>query len=307
MTPLEKIVGVPLDTMKAIQILKKFKVDITSGFGLYNSLSSAALGVPDITFGDSEPNINKISYSIQYKMFMPFVHCYVTPTSFKQHMGERHIKISSFKELAYLHPKYFIPEPEVIRNVDLRENEYAVLRFNSFDAVHDIGKHGFSDTEKIQVVRELEKQMKVVISSEKGVPQELSDRVMKFPRSKIHSILAFARILVCDTQTMATEAALLGTPVVRCNSFVGKGDMGNFVELEEKYGLIINRDSGKKALDAAIDVLKISNVKNEWSKRRDILLKEKIDIASFMTWLIVNYPDSYIEMKNNPVAQSRFL
>lgn len=306
-TPLQKITGVPLDMLKAIQVLKRYNVEITSGFGLYNSLSSAALGVPDITFGDSEPNINKVSYSIQYKIFMPFVHCYVTPMSFKQHMGKRHIKIDSFKELAYLHPKYFTPDAEVVRSMGLEKNGYAVLRFNSFDAVHDIGKHGFSDSEKIQVVQLLEKHMKVVISSEKGIPQELSDRVMKFPRSKIHSILSFAQILVCDTQTMATEAALLGTPVVRCNSFVGKSDMGNFIELEEKYGLIINSLSGKAAMNAAIGILESPNAKEEWARKRENLLKEKIDITSFMIWLIENYPQSYSDFKECPESQKMFM
>jgi predicted glycosyltransferase len=45
---------------------------------------------------------------------------------------------------------------------------------------------------------------------------------------------------------MTTEAAVLGTPAIRCNSFVGKRDMGNFIELEKKYGLIFNFDSVEK-------------------------------------------------------------
>lgn len=305
-SPIEKITSVPFDTLKAINQLKKFKVDLTTGFGLYNTYSAVALGIPDITFGDSEPNVNKMSYSIQYKMFMPFVKCYVTPMGFKQNMGERHIRVDSYKEIAYLHPKYFKPDIDVIKDLDLIENEYAVLRFNSFDAVHDIGKKGFSDSDKIQLVDEMEKYVKVVISSEKGVPEELHDRVLTFPRSKIHSILAFARVLLCDTQTMATEAALLGTPTIRYNSFVGKNDMSNFIELEEKYGLIYNHESEKGVFNSVKKIFDANNIKEEWANKRDILMREKIDITSFMVWLIENYPESYFHIKEYPESQYKF-
>ena len=42
-------------------------------------------------------------------------------------------------------------------------------------------------------------------------------------------------MVVADTQTIVTEAAVLGTPAIRYNSFAGENDMGNFVELEQKY------------------------------------------------------------------------
>jgi predicted glycosyltransferase len=152
-----KILSVPFDIIRASKFIKNNNVDITTGFGLYNTLAGKMSDVPDLTFGDSEPNVNKISYSIQYKLFMPFVKCYVTPSSFRQNMGERHVRVDSFKEMSYLHPKYFQPSIKTIQDLGLEENKYVVLRFNSFDAVHDVGKFGFSDDDKIRLVKLLEK------------------------------------------------------------------------------------------------------------------------------------------------------
>ena len=39
--------------------------------------------------------------------------------------------------------------------------------------------------------------------------------------------------MVTDSGTMAIEAAVMGIPVVRCNSFIGQGNMGIFQELEK--------------------------------------------------------------------------
>jgi predicted glycosyltransferase len=105
---------------------------------------------------------------------------------------------------------------------------------------------------------------------------------------------------------MTTEAAVLGTPAVRSNSFVGINDMGNFIELEQKYNLIFNYSDQKSALLKAIELLKISDVKEKWIKKRDTLLQDKIDVTSFLVWFTENYPESFEEMKRHPEIQYRF-
>ena len=105
----------------------------------------------------------------------------------------------------------------------------------------------------------------------------------------------YAQLLVGDSQTMTTEAALLGTPAVRCNSFVGENDMANFIELENKYDLIYSFNDYEKALDKAIYLLQKSDLKEEWVQKRNVMLSDKVDVSSF----IVDYIDKYSKSKLN--------
>lgn len=51
----------------------------------------------------------------------------------------------------------------------------------------------------------------------------------------IHHAMAFAKMYIGDSQTMAAEAAVLGTPSIRFNDFVG--EIGYLEELENTYQL----------------------------------------------------------------------
>ena len=51
----------------------------------------------------------------------------------------------------------------------------------------------------------------------------------------MHHALYFAEMFIGDSQTMTAEAAVLGTPALRLNNFVGK--LGYLNELERKFNL----------------------------------------------------------------------
>ena len=298
-----KVLSLPFDVLRAYNYLRSLNIDIITGFGVYDAFTAFLLRVPAIVFNDSEPLANMKSYAIQFKLYMPFISVMITPESFKQDLGGKQIKINSYKELAYLHPNYYKPDDSIFDLLGLAHNEdYVLLRFNAFDAVHDFGIRGFSANDKIRLVNELEKYAKVFISSEAGIPDEINDRVMKIPKSRIHDAIYYAKMLVTDTQTMTTEAAILGTPTIRCNHFVGPNDMGNFVELEKKYGLIFNYSEPDKSINKAVELIQDNNLRNEWDAKRDILLKDKTDITAFMVWFVENYPRSLCEYKKNPDA-----
>ena len=86
---------------------------------------------------------------------------------------------------------------------------------------------------------------------------------------------------------MTTEAAVLGTPAIRFNSFVGKQDMGNFVELEEKYGLIFNYNDPKLAIEKAVELVKREDLKETWDEKRKTLLREKTDFTAVIVQLVL--------------------
>lgn len=302
-----KILSLPLDVVRAYRLLGDFKPDVITGFGVYDAYTSFLLGSRCVVFNDSEPRVNPFSYSIQVKAYMPFVDTILTPDSFRDDLGSKHVKVSSYKELAYLHPNYYSPRGDILDMLGMSKGEdYVVLRFNAFDAVHDAGIKGFTREDKIRLVRELEKHVRVFISAEGKVPKELEKYLLPTPKSRIHDVLYYAKLLVTDTQTMATEAALLGTPVIRSNKFVGPNDMGNFIELEERFGLMFNIRNPEDAISKAVELAQLPDIKKEWRKKREKLLREKIDITAFMVWFLENYPDSLYELRENPGIQYRF-
>jgi predicted glycosyltransferase len=124
------------------------------------------------------------------------------------------------------------------------------------------------------------------------LPDDFDKYLLKIPKSRIHDILYYAKLVVADTQTITTESAILGTPVVRFNSFVGKKDMGNFVELENKYHLIFNFNDPEKAIVKAIELVQKPGLKSEWKQKRNRLLADKIDTTQFLVSFIGSYPES---------------
>ena len=301
-----KIKDLPFNILRAHKFLIRNKPELLVGFGGQEAYNAFLLGCHSITFQDSEPHIN-LAYLTQYKTFMPFVSSIVTTKTFTDNLGKKHIKVDSFKEMSYLHPRYFTPDENIYDLLKIGKNEnFVIIRFNAFDAVHDAGAASFSLEQKRRLIFELQQYAHVFISAEKKITQDLENYLLNIPKQKIHDCLYYAKMLVTDTQTMTTEAAILGTPVVRCNSFVGTNDMGNFIELEHKYKLIFNYRNPDHAIEKAISLIQDQDIKKEWNTKKQKLLRNKIDITAFIVWYIENYPESFREMKDNPEIQYKF-
>ncbi|MDD5141897.1 DUF354 domain-containing protein [Methanoregula sp.] len=260
-------------------------------------LAATLRRVPYICLADSEP-AKIILYST-----MPLTQAVLTPESFRMNLGKKQIVYAGYKELAYLHPNIFKPDVSILDELGVQNGEpFIILRFVSWGAHHDIGKKGIQD--KLELVKKLEKFGRIFISSEATLDENLKKYELTVSSEKMHDVLYYARLFFCDSQTMATEAAILGTPTVRCNSFVGTKDMGNFIELEEKYGLVYNFSDENAAINCAISFLNNPNIKNEWAKKLKILLGDKIDVTAFLVWFIEAYPQSVVEIRENPDLQS---
>ena len=119
-------------------------------------------------------------------------------------------------------------------------------------------------------------------------------------------LLYCSDLCIGDSQTMAAEAAVLGTPSIRFNDFVG--ELGYLEELEHKYNLTygIKTSNPEKLFEKIDELLAIPNLKETWQKRREKMLSEKIDVTAFMVWFIENYPKSVSVMKANPDYQYKF-
>jgi len=270
---------------KAHRLAGDFKPSILVGTGIIAAYTSILFRKPCIVFTD-----NDMGVSLEQFLFKPFVKAIYTPSCFRKNLGRKHIRYNGFKELAYLNPDYFQPDASIYNLLGINNGEqYVILRLNPLDAFHDIGIEGFPYEDKLRLVQALEPYARVFISSEARPEPGLEKYTIGIPRHKIHDAEYYAELLVTDAQTMTTEAAILGTPVIRCNSFVGDSDLGNMVELGEKYQLIFNYSDPNQAIAKAAELIKQPDLKQQWQEKREALLADKIDVLKFMVETIEGY------------------
>ena len=269
--------------LKTYKMQKQHDIDLIIGipneFGAHVSKITKA---KSIGFTDTEHA--KLSNLITF----PFIDVICTPSCYKRDIGKKQIRYNGYHELAYLHPNYFTPNPEVLDELGLDKDEpFMILRFVSWNASHDVGQHGINN--KVEFVRKLEEYCKVLITSEGELDDTLENYRIRTSPEKLHDLLYYASLYVGDGATTATECAILGTPSIYVSSLVGT--MGNFIELENNYGLIFNYSDPDKALDKAVNLIQKPSLKADWKQKRDQLLKDKIDVTAFMVELIENYPN----------------
>ena len=283
-------------------LLKKEDIDIVISIGgTFNVYASRFLRKPSLVFDDSE------RATFQNIITHPFASSVLTPSWYEKEIGKQQIRYMGFHELAYLHENYYKPTPHFKETLGLDEgDDYIIMRFVGWGASHDIGKTGFSLDHKRIAVKKLSKFTKIFITSEVKLPRDLDQYKISFPPEKIHDALYHALMLIGDSQTMTSEAAILGTPAIRSNSFVGPNDMMNFIELE-RNGLIYNIKNPNDAIKQALKLLRQNDLKKKWHEKRKKFLKNKIDVSRFMVWFIENYPKSVDIMRSDIGYQRRFV
>lgn len=248
---------------------------------------SAALGCRNLIYMDTvlRPRCVRLLY---HGLSLPFVNDMCAPPGFNFRLPRGTQHTVGFQELAYLHPKRFEPDAGSLRQHGVDPNRsYTVVRLAGWDAYHDIGNRGLSSSDKDRLVELLRDHGDVYITSEATLPPEYEQHRLTVPPQRIHDLLYFADLYVGDSQTMPTEAALLGTPAIRVNSVVGDDDMHNFVELEERYGLLFSYSDGVQAIQRAADILDDPDAA-QWERNRERLIADQKDVTAEMVSLIEN-------------------
>ncbi|SIR19380.1 hypothetical protein SAMN05421858_1769 [Haladaptatus litoreus] len=221
-----------------------------------------------------------------HKLTTPLAHVICTPRKFRDDFGANHVRYDGYHELAYLHPKRFTPNPDRLREHGVNPEEpFFLVRFRQWSALHDVGQNGFSHDAKCDLVSFLADHGEVYVTSESPLPAEFAEYELPVPPHLVHDLLAFADLYVGDSATMATEAAVLGTPAVRAQSFAGADDMTNFLELAE-YGLLYSTADDRDAVTKAKSLVRDAD-RETFEQRRERLIEDKIDVAGYATELLV--------------------
>jgi len=265
--------------VEVFRLARKHRSDVLVGTSVAAAHVSRVMKARSVLFTEDDADI----YPAFTRLACPFADYVVTPQCVRGGYGNKHVKHNSLHELAYLHPKFYAPDPHVLEKLGVMEDEpFFLLRFVSFSASHDAGQHGISSEVKRKLVAMLSKRGRVFISSEGMLPADLAPYVIRIPPEQIHDVLFFASMLIGDSQTMAVEASVLGTPAVRCNTFAGRCSI--LEELERIYGLThAFLPTEEHMMMAKIEEL-VSDpgTKEEWATKRQRLLDEKCDLTTWM-------------------------
>jgi len=242
--------------------------------------AAAILRRPSIVFYDTEHA--KLSNGITY----PFATAICTPSCYIGDLGKKHVRYSGYQELAYLHPNYFTPNAQILDELGIQNNEpFFVVRFISWEASHDIGHGGFTLENKRDLVHHLSKLGRVLITSERELPEEFEPYRLSVSPIKIHDLLSFCSLYIGEGATMAAEASILGTPSIYVNTL----SAGTIEELVNKYELLYRFTDGKAAVEKAVELAADSNAKTNQSKKRQRFIDDKIDVTAWM----VEYVESF--------------
>jgi hypothetical protein len=258
--------------------IRRFDPDCIFGRGAYAAHAGAVTGASVILVLDSETD------RLDHAVSKPFVDAILTPAVFRRDLGPNHYRFEGFKESAYLHPEVYEHDPSVREELGVGPEEpFAVVRLNAFGSHHDVGERGFSPAQRRELLAHLGEHVTVFVSDEGGRTDlsGLGVREYDIHPARIHDALAEARLLVADTQTMVTEAALLGTPAVRSNSFVGDGDMGNFLRLDEA-GLVYNLTGFDDVLERATALAADADGREQWRERRDAFVADMVNLTDLL-------------------------
>lgn len=194
-----------------LNFVRKQRFDIALGVGSFNMGTVAnLLNIPNIQFDDDpERGLNTILEKLTATKlyFPPIIEKYGNVGNF-----------NALKEWAYLSPKYFRPNVDILKKYNLKEKEYIFVREIS------TGSLNYSSQKSnivASVSRKFSPDIRVIFSLENKkklgyYPDNW--QLLKEPVEDIHSIIYFSKAVVSSGDSMAREGSLLGVPSIYCGT-----------------------------------------------------------------------------------------
>ena len=279
-----------VNAAKAIHETRKEHIDIwVTKYGAGN-FAAKLLRKKSLSFNDDDvdlvPLIAATSYRFADKILVPEV----------IRMGKYETQASRYRschELFYLHPSRFRPDPEIKAELGLAESErYGIIRLSALTAHHDLGVRGIAKDLLLEIIARYGDEVRIFISAEKALDPDLEKFRMPIRPERMHHALACADFLVGDSQTMTSEAAVLGVPALRLNDFVGRVSV--IAELEQ-YGLAFGFRPGQESavLEKLQELLSSPTTKQVFEARRKKMLNQMIDPAPWFAAQVMQLLESH--------------
>jgi len=183
------------------------------------------------------------------------------------------------------------------------EDKYVLIRYIAYDAIHDRRTQAVSKKTKKEIVVELSKKFKVLISEESEFIDDFyKPYLIKIPPEKIHDAIANAIFFISEGATMAAEAGILGTSYVYINPLYA----GNVNCQIKNYSQIACQTSEKnKIMDIVRNIIDKKLLTDKLSVRNEIE-NDTINPTDFLVWFVENYPKSKKIVKEDSNYQYNF-
>lgn len=282
-----KAMTVAHQDLQLLRFVRRNHIDVGLSSGLVLSHVSRLTRMKSIMFDDdddvAEPLVARFGHPLSDAVFTPdCIH----------RKSKQAVYYPGTHELAYLHPNRFTPDPTVLQRAGIQPGErFFVMRFVALKGHHDIGQQGLTFSQKQALVELLKPYGRVIITSERAVENEFEQYRMPVPPWDIHSLIAYSSLFLGDSQTMTSEAAVLGVPALKCNTFAGRLSVPNM--LEQRYGLCNAFLPGEfdHMYGMAESLLQRDSdeVRAEWRQKRERLLNETVDVTAFFVNEIEKY------------------
>lgn len=273
--------------VQLLRFARRNHIDIGLSSGIVLSHVSKFTRMKSFVFDDdddaAEPLVVKYGHPLSDVVFTP--DCIRRATSKAVYYAGTH-------ELAYLHPNRFTPDQMILDKAGLKEGErFFIMRFVALKGHHDVGQKGLSLEQKCRLLDLMKKYGRVIVTSERELEPEFEPYRLPVPPEEIHSLMAYSSMFVGDSQTMTSEAAIMGVPALKCNTFAGRLSVPNM--LEQQYGLCYayHPDDFDKLYEHVKSLLERNpdDLHAEWKEKRERFLDEHIDVTAFFTQFIENY------------------
>lgn len=264
-----KVLGQLIRDFQLFWFIRKNKINIGLSFGPSIGLSCFLNKVPFVSFADDPEYKLTLNYARLFssQLIMPNV----------PNLPPNIITYKGYKELAYLHPKYFQEDLRDIFKLGIEKNRYVFIREISNTSLNYKNK---KDISKKFVKRLKQLGLIIVLSLEdKSQKNEFSDDciVLEEPLCSVHTIIKNALFTISSGDTVARESCLLGVPCI----YTGGREMrinqefiriGIMVKLENENSIISTIDTmaNLKYKRKYQEIIK-SNIESKWDNITDII------------------------------------
>lgn len=215
-------------TGRIIRLHLRYKYRIALGTSVSIPFLTLLFGVISINVQEDDDRVIPLHVLLAY----PFSSYILNPRVLKfKFFKKKRILHDSIHEMAYLGISRFTPDLDVLRHYGLTEFNYVLVRKVALTAHHDGAVKGMNE-QHLTILKEIFPDLKYIYSNEGSggtiLPEHMQD------------VMAFARLVVGDSQTMTAEAACLGVPSIRVNNL----DKLSYLAYLEGKGLCVQVDAG---------------------------------------------------------------
>jgi predicted glycosyltransferase len=244
----QKAINLLFNDIKTFSYVIKNSCDVATGVcgGIELAHATFICRKPSVIFEDD------IEQRLVYYLYKPFATRIVVPHHVPA-KGHNILKYNGFKELAYLHPNYFIPREDVLKEYGLGPESYVFIREVSNTTTN---YYGLKEGSLAKICPELRTMgFDIVLSLENKTLKNLYKdycTILQEPVSDIHSLMHYAAFTIASGDSMSRESCLLGTPAI----YTGGRNMSINSELEKMGCLLRCEPEKQQILTLASKILK---------------------------------------------------